>query len=193
MDARIDLRSDTVTKPSAAMRQAMASAEVGDDWYGDDPTVNALQDRAAALSRLRNTRAQTIGLLEMLSAVLDGDLRLGQSFVERNSVATPTDPRLIGDLAALRMWIEAMDRLVFRIPANRVLRIVWSTLPRRMRRTDRLVVADARRRVTAALDAQERRVIDGEPIAIVDQDVLRAAIDIDAVMSRLARTFGTQA
>ena len=50
MDARIDLRSDTVTKPSAAMRQAMASAEVGDDWYGDDPTVNALQDRAAGLA-----------------------------------------------------------------------------------------------------------------------------------------------
>ena len=43
----IDLRSDTVTKPSAAMRQAMAEAEVGDDWFGDDPTVNRLQERAA--------------------------------------------------------------------------------------------------------------------------------------------------
>jgi threonine aldolase len=50
MDAPVDLRSDTVTKPSAAMRQAMASAEVGDDWYGDDPTVNALQERAAGLA-----------------------------------------------------------------------------------------------------------------------------------------------
>jgi len=50
MDAPIDLRSDTVTKPSAAMRKAMAGAEVGDDWYGDDPTVNALQDRAAELA-----------------------------------------------------------------------------------------------------------------------------------------------
>ena len=44
---RMDLRSDTVTKPTAAMRQAMAEAEVGDDVYGDDPTVNALQDKAA--------------------------------------------------------------------------------------------------------------------------------------------------
>ena len=44
---RVDLRSDTVTVPSEAMRRAMASAEVGDDWYGDDPTVNALQERAA--------------------------------------------------------------------------------------------------------------------------------------------------
>jgi len=45
----IDLRSDTVTKPSAAMRQAMAEAPVGDDVFGEDPTVNALQQRAAAL------------------------------------------------------------------------------------------------------------------------------------------------
>jgi threonine aldolase len=45
----IDLRSDTVTKPTAAMRAAMAAAEVGDDVFGDDPTVNALQERIAGL------------------------------------------------------------------------------------------------------------------------------------------------
>ena len=45
----IDLRSDTVTKPTDAMRKAMASAEVGDDVYGEDPTVNHLQDRAAEI------------------------------------------------------------------------------------------------------------------------------------------------
>ncbi len=45
----IDLRSDTVTRPSAAMRAAMAAAEVGDDVYGDDPTMNRLQERAAEL------------------------------------------------------------------------------------------------------------------------------------------------
>ena len=47
--AVIDLRSDTVTRPGAAMRAAMAAAPVGDDVFGDDPTVNALQERAAAL------------------------------------------------------------------------------------------------------------------------------------------------
>jgi threonine aldolase len=47
---RVDLRSDTVTEPSDAMRAAMAAAEVGDAWYGDDPTVNALQERAAELT-----------------------------------------------------------------------------------------------------------------------------------------------
>jgi threonine aldolase len=44
---RVDLRSDTVTQPSEAMRRAMAEAEVGDDWYDDDPTVNLLQERCA--------------------------------------------------------------------------------------------------------------------------------------------------
>jgi threonine aldolase len=45
----VDLRSDTVTRPSAAMRRAMAEAEVGDDVYGDDPTVNALEAEVARL------------------------------------------------------------------------------------------------------------------------------------------------
>jgi threonine aldolase len=45
----IDLRSDTVTRPTAAMREAMARAEVGDDVYGEDPTVNRLQERVAEL------------------------------------------------------------------------------------------------------------------------------------------------
>ncbi len=47
--AFIDLRSDTVTQPTAAMRAAMVAAELGDDVFGDDPTVNALQARIAAL------------------------------------------------------------------------------------------------------------------------------------------------
>src|SRR5580700_2364165 len=46
---RIDLRSDTVTLPSAGMRQAMAEAPVGDDQYGEDPSINRLQERIAAL------------------------------------------------------------------------------------------------------------------------------------------------
>ena len=49
MQQPIDLRSDTVTRPSQAMREAMAQAPVGDDVYGDDPTVNSLEERVAAL------------------------------------------------------------------------------------------------------------------------------------------------
>jgi threonine aldolase len=65
----IDLRSDTVTKPTAAMRLAMFQAEVGDDVYGEDPTVNQLEDRAAeitgkeaALFVPTGTMGNTIGL-----------------------------------------------------------------------------------------------------------------------------------
>lgn len=49
MEGMIDLRSDTVTKPTPGMRRAMAEAEVGDDVYGEDPTVNRLQEKAAEL------------------------------------------------------------------------------------------------------------------------------------------------
>ena len=49
MPRTIDLRSDTVTKPVPAMRAAIASAEVGDDVFGDDPTVNALEERVARM------------------------------------------------------------------------------------------------------------------------------------------------
>jgi len=50
MSGAIDLRSDTVTRPSPGMRAAVAAAAVGDDVYGDDPTVNLLQDRVAELT-----------------------------------------------------------------------------------------------------------------------------------------------
>ncbi|HEY4359507.1 MAG TPA: GntG family PLP-dependent aldolase [Bryobacteraceae bacterium] len=65
----IDLRSDTVTKPTPTMRRAMAEAEVGDDVYGEDPTVNRLERRAAellgkeaALFVPTGTMANTIGI-----------------------------------------------------------------------------------------------------------------------------------
>src|ERR1051326_5971022 len=48
-DISIDLRSDTVTKPSPEMRRAMAEAEVGDDVFIEDPTINKLQDLAASI------------------------------------------------------------------------------------------------------------------------------------------------
>ncbi|MFA6110935.1 MAG: low-specificity L-threonine aldolase [Candidatus Latescibacterota bacterium] len=69
-DRTIDLRSDTVTRPTEAMRQAMVRAEVGDDVYGEDPTVNRLQEMAAermgmeaALFVPSGTMGNTIALL----------------------------------------------------------------------------------------------------------------------------------
>ena len=49
----IDMRSDTVTRPTPAMREAMLRAEVGDDVMAEDPTINALQERVVALVSVR--------------------------------------------------------------------------------------------------------------------------------------------
>jgi threonine aldolase len=51
----IDLRSDTVTRPTPAMREAMMKAEVGDDVFGEDPTVNKLQEKCAEISGKEKT------------------------------------------------------------------------------------------------------------------------------------------
>lgn len=68
--AGIDLRSDTVTLPSLPMRQAMAMAEVGDDVFGDDPTVRALEEQAAALLGKEAALFVTSGTQGNLLAVL---------------------------------------------------------------------------------------------------------------------------
>jgi threonine aldolase len=66
----IDLRSDTVTKPTPEMREAMAKAEVGDDVYGDDPTVNRLQAIAAEMTGHEAGLFVASGTMGNLSAVL---------------------------------------------------------------------------------------------------------------------------
>lgn len=66
----VDLRSDTVTRPGAAMRAAIAAAEVGDDVFGDDPTVNALQSRMAALAGHEAALFVTSGTQGNLTALL---------------------------------------------------------------------------------------------------------------------------
>lgn len=66
----IDLRSDTVTKPTPEMREAMAKAEVGDDVYGDDPTVNRLQELAAEMTGQEAGLFVASGTMGNLAAVL---------------------------------------------------------------------------------------------------------------------------
>ena len=66
----IDLRSDTVTKPTPEMREAMAKAEVGDDVYGDDPTVNHLQEMAAEMTGHEAGLFVASGTMGNLAAVL---------------------------------------------------------------------------------------------------------------------------
>ncbi len=70
MNPPIDLRSDTVTKPTPAMRAAIAAAEVGDDVFGDDPTVNALQARIAAMLGFEDALFMPTGTQSNLCALL---------------------------------------------------------------------------------------------------------------------------
>ncbi|HPS32192.1 MAG TPA: GntG family PLP-dependent aldolase, partial [Anaerolineaceae bacterium] len=70
--SQYDFRSDTVTRPTLRMRQAMASAEVGDDVYGEDPTVNRLEARAAELLGKEAALFVTSGTMGNLLAVLAG-------------------------------------------------------------------------------------------------------------------------
>ena len=66
----IDLRSDTVTSPSKAMLEAMTSADTGDDVYGEDPTVNALEEYAAQLTKKEKALFVTSGTQGNLTAIL---------------------------------------------------------------------------------------------------------------------------
>jgi len=66
----IDLRSDTVTRPTAAMRQAMAAAPVGDDVYGEDPTVNRLQELAADMLGMEDALFVSSGTQSNLLAIM---------------------------------------------------------------------------------------------------------------------------
>ncbi|XP_077314786.1 uncharacterized protein LOC143935059 isoform X3 [Lithobates pipiens] len=75
--AVVDLRSDTVTKPCAEMRRAMAEAEVGDDVYGEDPTVNEIQRHAAKLFGLQDALFTCTGTMGNLIAVMSHCRRRG--------------------------------------------------------------------------------------------------------------------
>ncbi|CAF1285907.1 unnamed protein product [Adineta ricciae] len=77
----IDLRSDTVTKPTAEMRQAMFEAEVGDDVYGDDPTVLKLQDMAAKLLGKQAALFVPSGTMANLICVLNHCSQFGSEMI----------------------------------------------------------------------------------------------------------------
>src|SRR5689334_9874909 len=70
MDNVIDLRSDTVTRPTDSMRAAMEQADVGDDVFGDDPAVNALQERVADLLGFPDALFVSSGTQSNLTALL---------------------------------------------------------------------------------------------------------------------------
>ena len=88
MGDRIDLRSDTVTQPSAAMRRAMADADVGDDQYGEDPSVNRLQEEVAALLGVE-------AALFLPSGTMANQVALRTLTRPGDDVLVPTEPHVV--------------------------------------------------------------------------------------------------
>jgi threonine aldolase len=82
---KVDLRSDTVTQPTAAMREAMMAAELGDDVFGDDPAVNALQDRIAAITGKESALFMPSGTQSNLCGILAHCQRGDEYIVGQNA------------------------------------------------------------------------------------------------------------
>jgi len=98
MDKHIDLRSDTVTKPCAAMRQVMADAQVGDDVYGEDPTVNRLEQMAAEIMGKEAALFVTSGTMGNQLAVLSHTERGDEIILEKSAHINAFE---VGGLAVL--------------------------------------------------------------------------------------------
>jgi len=110
----IDFRSDTVTMPNAGMREAMASADVGDDVYGDDPTVNALEERAAQLFGKEAALFLTSGSQSNLVALLTHCGR-GDEYIGGNGYHISRDEAggaaVLGGVSPLHLPINAKGGL----------------------------------------------------------------------------------
>ncbi len=123
MKPSINLRSDTVTQPTPAMRQAMAEAEVGDDYYRDDPTVIALEEKAAALFGKEAAMLAFSATMANLVSVLS-HTRRGESVIleasshifnnEAGGIATfgGVTPRTVQGVRG-RLTPEQVERAVF--------------------------------------------------------------------------------
>ena len=97
----IDLRSDTVTRPTLAMREAMVRADVGDDGYGDDPTVNELEAKAAALLGKEAAVLVPTGTMGNLCAIFAQTGRGDEVVVEASSHIYRTEQGGMASLAGV--------------------------------------------------------------------------------------------
>lgn len=124
----IELRSDTLTKPTAAMRQAMATAEVGDDVYGEDPTVNRLEARAAQVFGKEAAIFVPTGSMGNLTAIMV-HTRPGQEVICESrahildwemgsmvSVAGTVPRTIFGDRGVLT-WSQIREKIVLNTAA----------------------------------------------------------------------------
>lgn len=120
----IDLRSDTVTKPSIGMRKAMAEAEVGDDSYREDPTVNRLEERVAEMLGMEAALFVPSGTMAN-QAVLMAHTRPGDEIIiERTSHLPNYEAGGLAALAGVQTYLIDGDRRCHRRRAGRARRQV---------------------------------------------------------------------
>src|SRR5690606_30349789 len=120
----IDLRSDTVTRPCDAMRQAMAEAEVGDDQFGEDPSINELQERVAdllgkeaALWLPTGTMANQVGLRTLTRPGDDVVVAAGAHMVWSETGAGAANSGVqFTELGGSRGWFDRDEFLAARKP-----------------------------------------------------------------------------
>lgn len=106
----IDLRSDTVTHPTPAMRKAMAEAVVGDDVMGEDPTVKRLQESAARMVGKEAALFVPSGTMGNLCALLVHTRRQGEFIVEREAHMFLSEAGAAAALAGVQAWpLEAKE------------------------------------------------------------------------------------
>jgi len=106
----IDLRSDTVTKPSPEMRRAMAEAEVGDDVYGEDPTVNRLQERVAKMLGKEAALFTPSGTMANQAALMALTRPGDEIIIERGSHLPNHEAGGPGALAGVQMYLIDGER-----------------------------------------------------------------------------------
>jgi threonine aldolase len=106
----VDLRSDTVTQPTPAMREAMARAEVGDDSFGEDPTVSALEELAAERTGKEAALFVPSGTMANLIAVLVHVPRGGEVIADEESHLVLNEGGGVGFLAGAMVRTLASDR-----------------------------------------------------------------------------------
>ncbi|HEV8358907.1 MAG TPA: GntG family PLP-dependent aldolase [Candidatus Thermoplasmatota archaeon] len=104
MAKAVDLRSDTVTQPTPAMREAMARAEVGDDVYGEDPTVNRLQELAARMVGKEAALFVPSGHMGNVIALMVHTRRQGEVILERESHMYLSEGGAGAALAGVQSW-----------------------------------------------------------------------------------------
>jgi threonine aldolase len=206
MPAPVDLRSDTVTKPSDAMRRAMAEAEVGDDWFGDDPTVNRLQDRAAELTGKE-------AAIYVASGVMANEIAVHAYVRSGHFVATEATSHISRTEAASRAALSGVAALNIPAPARGLLtaEVVAAALepePYKVIVVDLLAlenthpvgggsvmpVEDMRAIRKVADDAAVPVFLDGARIfnacAVAGTDVAEYAAECDSLMFALSKGLG---